>query len=290
VLDSSSHTFEVPYRQTSVQGGGLPNNNRWHRHRIERSSEEVLASFFVQIGKCSLLNFGHSKVEVATLEDIKLVDLELKKHDPYQIVGNHLAHCNMKMYEHEDSPCNDMLKGARTYEELLDRVQALSPDLQTNFLTFQKHGRSGLPKILRGESTTPPPAQGSIPPGFRSETHDKGIAEENLKKTEASSQKAEASPTEHPKLEPEVRFKTHSKSSQMIPLLSSDIPTDIPKIGGETQSSELGSPITSLTPLQSTFGTPHLEVIYVSDLTPISREEIPSSNYFLSRKTKVVVK
>jgi hypothetical protein len=52
----------------------------------------------------------------------------------------------------------------------------------------------------------------------------------------------------------------------------------------------LGSPIASLTPLQSTFGTPHLEVIYVSDLTPISREEIPSSDYFFSKKRKVVVK
>jgi hypothetical protein len=52
----------------------------------------------------------------------------------------------------------------------------------------------------------------------------------------------------------------------------------------------LGSPIASLTPLQSTFGTPHLEFIYVSDLTPISREEIPSSDYFFSKKRKVVVK
>jgi hypothetical protein len=76
----------------------------------------------------------------------------------------------------------------------------------------------------------------------------------------------------------------------MIPPLSSTIPIDIPKTAGETQSSELGNPITSLTPLQSTFGTPHLEVIYVSDLTPISREEIPSSDYFFSRKRKVVVK
>jgi hypothetical protein len=52
----------------------------------------------------------------------------------------------------------------------------------------------------------------------------------------------------------------------------------------------LGSPISSLTPLQSNFGTPHLEVIYVSDLTPISREDIPSSDYFFSKKRKVVVK
>jgi hypothetical protein len=114
--------------------------------------------FPVQIGKCSLLNFGHSKVEDVAPEDIKLVDLELRKHYPYQIVGNHRAHCNMKMYEHEDSPCEYMFKGARTYEDILDRVQALSPDLQTSFLTFQKRRRSVLSKILQGESTTPPPS------------------------------------------------------------------------------------------------------------------------------------
>jgi hypothetical protein len=76
----------------------------------------------------------------------------------------------------------------------------------------------------------------------------------------------------------------------MIPPSSSTIPADSPKTTEGTQLTELGSPIASLTPLQSTFGTPHLEIIYVSDLTPISREEIPSSDYFFSKKRKVVVK
>jgi hypothetical protein len=91
-------------------------------------------TFPIQIGRFSLLNFGHSKVEVAALEDIKLVDLELRKHDPYQIVGNHLAHCNMKTYEHEDSPCDDIFKGIRAYEEILDRVQALPLIYRPTFL------------------------------------------------------------------------------------------------------------------------------------------------------------
>jgi len=76
----------------------------------------------------------------------------------------------------------------------------------------------------------------------------------------------------------------------MIIPSSSIIPANIPKKTGETQSTELDSPIASLNPLQSTFGTPHLEVVYASDLTPISREEIPSSDYFLSKKRKVVMK
>ena len=125
---------------------------------LKASQKNFWPLFPVKIGNCSLLNFGHSKVESATLEDIKLVYLELRKHDSYQIVGKHLTHCNMKMYEHEVSPRDNMFKRARTYEEILDRVQALSPDLQTNFLTFQKHRRSGFPKILQGKSMTPPPA------------------------------------------------------------------------------------------------------------------------------------
>jgi hypothetical protein len=86
-------------------------------------------TFPLQVGRFSLLNFGHSKVEDAALEDVKLLDVELRRHDPYQIVGNHLAQCNMKTYEHEDSPCDDIFKGIRVYEEVLYRVQALPPDL-----------------------------------------------------------------------------------------------------------------------------------------------------------------
>ena len=70
------------------------------------------------------------------------------------------------------------------------------------------------------------------------------------------------------------------------PIILDDIPE---KIGG-IASKELGSPITSLTPLQSTFGTPHEGCLYVSDLEPISRDEIPSSDYFFSKKRRVVLK
>ena len=51
----------------------------------------------------SLLDFGHSKVEAATLEDIKMVDIEFNKHDSQKIVTNHLALYNLKRYEHEYS-------------------------------------------------------------------------------------------------------------------------------------------------------------------------------------------
>ena len=92
--------------------------------------------FLVQIGKFSLLNLGHSKVEAVALEEVKFVNLEHRKHDPYQLVGKHMAHCNMKAYEHEKSLCDDIFKGTRTYEEVLERVRILSSDLQASFQTF----------------------------------------------------------------------------------------------------------------------------------------------------------
>jgi hypothetical protein len=47
-------------------------------------------------------------VEVAALGDIKLVDIKFKKNDPQKIVGNHMASCNLKRYEHEDSPQDEI--------------------------------------------------------------------------------------------------------------------------------------------------------------------------------------
>jgi len=53
---------------------------------------------------------------------------------------------------------------------------------------------------------------------------------------------------------------------------------------------KLGSPITSLTPFQSTYGNPQEGALYISDLEPISRDEIPSSDYFFSKKRKAILK
>jgi hypothetical protein len=67
----------------------------------------------------SLLDFGHLKVEATALEEIKLVNIEFKKHDPHKIVGNHMVLYNLKIYEHEDSPQGDIFRGARSYQEVL---------------------------------------------------------------------------------------------------------------------------------------------------------------------------
>jgi hypothetical protein len=96
----------------------------------------------------SLLDFSHSKVEDATLEDVKLVYIEFKRHDPQNIMENHLAQYNLKRYVHEISPQDEVSRGARSYEEVLNRVQTLSPDQQASFYNFQRHRRNSLPKVL----------------------------------------------------------------------------------------------------------------------------------------------
>ena len=70
----------------------------------------------------SLLDFGHSKVEAATLEDIKLVDIEFKRHDPQKIVETHLAQYNLKKYVHGISPQDEIFRGARSCEDVLNKV------------------------------------------------------------------------------------------------------------------------------------------------------------------------
>jgi hypothetical protein len=66
----------------------------------------------------SLLDFGHSKVEVVALEDVKLVDIEFKRHDPHRIVENHLALFKIKRYVHDNSLYDEIFRGVRYYKEV----------------------------------------------------------------------------------------------------------------------------------------------------------------------------
>jgi hypothetical protein len=126
---------------------------------LKAVKKKVWPTFPLQISMFSLLDFNHSKVEATALEEIKLVNIEFKKHNPLKIVGNHMASYNLKRYEHEDSPQDDIFQGARSYREVLSRVQALAPDKLVEFYNFQRHRRNGLPKVLRGETPTPLAAQ-----------------------------------------------------------------------------------------------------------------------------------
>jgi hypothetical protein len=44
-------------------------------------SKKVWPPFPIHIGRYYLLDFGHAKAEATTLEEMKLVDIEFKKHD-----------------------------------------------------------------------------------------------------------------------------------------------------------------------------------------------------------------
>ena len=115
---------------------------------MKAAQKNVWPTFPIQVGMFTLLDFGHSKVKATTLEDVKLVDIEFKKHDPQKIVENHLDQFNMKQYIHENSPYNKMFRGVKSYEEVQIIFQTLPPDQQTSFLSFQKHMRDNLSKIL----------------------------------------------------------------------------------------------------------------------------------------------
>jgi hypothetical protein len=111
-----------------------------------------------------------------------------------------MSHCNMKAYENEESPCDDLFKGTKTYEEVLQRVQALFSNLQIIFQTFQRNRWSGLPKLLQGEAIALPQEQGDAPPGFGQEVQDKANPEYFPQKTEGSSQNEEALQIEDPEI------------------------------------------------------------------------------------------
>ena len=116
-----------------------------------------------------------------------MINIEHRKHDPYHLVNKHLIHCGLKTYEHERSAYDDMFKEVKTYEEVLNRVWALPPDLHTHFMIFQSHRRSCLLKIWQDQYTIPPPEQEGPPPGFESNSHDKANIKESLKETEMPS-------------------------------------------------------------------------------------------------------
>jgi hypothetical protein len=54
-------------------------------------------------------------------------------------MSNHLASCGLKRFEHENSPHDDIFRGARSYAEVLARIQALSPEERADVFKFQEH-------------------------------------------------------------------------------------------------------------------------------------------------------
>jgi hypothetical protein len=260
---------EVAYQ---LVNGGIGNE-------LKAQQKKSWPYFPVYLGKFALLNFGHSKVEAESLSEIKLVDIEHRKYDPYQIIYKHVAQCGLKAYEHEESFYDDVFRNAKSYNEVQSKVQTLSPDVQVGFASFQRNRRQCLPKILQGEISTSEHESESIPPGFETIIQYDASSKDKPKDSEALPQNTE---------DPQSK-EAHTGKGKGIQTNPTDL-DDFPETVGGTASTALGSPITALTPLQATFGNPHEGALYVSDLEPISKDELPSSDYFFSKKRRAVLK
>jgi len=89
---------------------------------LKAAQKKVWPTFPLQVGMFSLQDFSHLKVEVAALQDVKLVDIEFKRHDPHKIVEAHLAQYNLRKYMQKISPQDEISRGSRSYGEVLSRV------------------------------------------------------------------------------------------------------------------------------------------------------------------------
>jgi hypothetical protein len=105
-----------------VPRGSISNCDRGISKELKAAQKKVWPTFPLQVGMFSLLDFSHSKVEATALEDIKLVNIEFKKHDPQKIMETHLALYNLNKYVHEVSPQDEIFQGVRSYQEVLSRV------------------------------------------------------------------------------------------------------------------------------------------------------------------------
>jgi hypothetical protein len=106
------------------------------RKEIKGYSKKVWSSFPIHLNSYSLLDFRHAKAEAAALEDLNLVSIEYKKHDPQRVMSNHLENCGLKRFEHDNSPSDDIFQGARSYEEILARIQSLAPEERVDVMKF----------------------------------------------------------------------------------------------------------------------------------------------------------
>jgi hypothetical protein len=135
-------------------------------------SKKVWPPFPIHLSTYSSLDFGHVKVEVEALEDINLVHIEFKKHDPHRVVSNHLASCGLKRFEHKNSPHDDIFRGVKSYDEVLAQIEALLPKERADVVRFQEHRRSCLPLVLQGENPTTIEVQKTKAKGSKSSATD----------------------------------------------------------------------------------------------------------------------
>jgi hypothetical protein len=109
-----------------------------------------------------------------------------------------------------------------------------------------------------------------------------------LEKIEVSTQKEEIPSTNVSGDQAKDQVETLTNEGEEGPLISPDKSTT--NVAGKQSSTEIGSSIQFITQSQFTGRNLNAKVIFIKDLTPISVEELPPSNFFFSKKRKVVVK
>jgi hypothetical protein len=185
-------------------------------------SKKVWPPFPIHLNSYSLLDFGHAKVEAVALEDLKLVLIEFKKHDPQRVVSNHLASCRLKRFEHENSPSNDIFEGTRYYAKILAQIQTLAPKERVDVLKFQEHQCSCLPTVLWGENPSTTEVKQKYAKGSKDVTPSQEKHQDGEVKTKS----------------PKTEIKTLDPPKKQTPVTTLGQP-----------AKKIGDPITSITPL-----------------------------------------
>jgi hypothetical protein len=205
-------------------------------------SKKVWPPFPIHLNSYSLLDFGHAKAEAASLEDLKLVYVEFKKHDPHRVVSNHLASCGLKRFEHENSPSDDIFRGTGSYAKVLAQIQALALKERADVLKFQEHRRSCLPPVLWGE---------------------------NPITTEVQQKDVEGSKDSTPRQE-EHQDREEKIGSPKPEMKTPDLPKKPTPVATPGQSAkQIGNLVASITPLHSTKGNIDAGWIFNEELRPI---------------------
>jgi hypothetical protein len=171
---------------------------------------------------------------------------------------------------------------------VLSRVQTLAPNELAELHNFQRHRRNSLPKVLQGEVPTSPATHEVGTQKLEAGSSSGLNIQEDLVKMEVLTQRENTAPSNQPddqkKAQTEVLIKKGEDASLSTPEKSATDTT------GQPQTTQIGDPIMSLTPLQISQGNPSAEVVFIEDLTPISVEEMPPSDFFFNKKRRVVVK
>jgi hypothetical protein len=196
----------------------------------------------------------------------------------------------MKWYMHENYPYDEIFRGVRSYEEVQIRFLTLPPNQKSGFLIFQKHRQNNLQNILQGDLMAMPPSQEAKSIGSEPSSSTKHKAEKVPKNPEVLFQEIRTSLSGLNDPHVITWFEAFMNLGQIVSHSTLANPTGNLNTIGQQHSTEIFSPITSLTPLQTSFINPNSRLTFVGDITPISPKEIPPSDLFFSKKRKDIMK